>query len=109
MKIIILAALIFISSFSFADGWSGEATVEGIYTLGESKSIIKLSSFKNPDNCQTNADAGHMSFSPTEQKTFFAMFLAAYASGSKVNVYVTGCTPTWNITFARVSHVRMVK
>lgn len=88
-------------------GWSGDATVTGIYTLSETMAIVKLSSFTNPDNCLTD-EAGDVFINPTTQKTWFAVLLSAYMASKRVNLYVAGCRPIWaNTSYAEVGHVRL--
>ncbi|MEC4729040.1 hypothetical protein HWQ46_26360 [Shewanella sp. D64] len=90
-------------------GWSGRAEVTGIYTLNESTTLIKLSTFSNPNDCQINS-GGDVRINPSVDKNWMNMFLAAYMSGKPVNVYVSAaCTGVWaGTSYATVGHVRLL-
>ncbi|TQV74248.1 hypothetical protein FKG94_16730 [Exilibacterium tricleocarpae] len=92
-----------------AAGWSGEATIEGIYAVNDTTVIITLSSFTNPDNCQVNEN-GHVILNPATNKTWFSLLLAAYAAKKTVNIFVAStCTTVWeNTSYADVAHVRLL-
>ena len=106
-----LAYLLFgiLSIECFASGWTNSVKVLEIYSLSSTQTIVKLSAFNNPDNCQINND-GQVIFNPSTNKEFFSIFLAAYASEKKVSVFVSdSCIPVWPQTsFAEVMHVKAI-
>ncbi len=105
-----LLGLVCISgNINAAQGWSGIVTVTGIYTLGETRAIIKLSNFTNPNNCLTNTD-GDVFLNPTTNKSWYTVLLSAYMSKSSVNIYVSAsCTPIWTGTsYGDIGHVRLL-
>ena len=112
-SLIVCLVSIFVLSYSANSyseaGWSGEATVVGIYSVDENRSLIKLSNFANPHNCSI-ISGGDVIVNPTTQKSAFSMFLSAYMSGKPVNVYVkANCTTIWpNTSFADLHHVRLL-
>ncbi|OZY86768.1 hypothetical protein CBP51_07085 [Cellvibrio mixtus] len=103
-----IISLLIASNYSNAGGWSGIATVDEIYALNPTQVIVKLSTFSNPHACLVNAD-GQVIFNPSTNKEFLSIFLAAQASGRKVNVFVGDtCTPVWNNTsYADIIHVKI--
>lgn len=106
----LIAALLMVTSAnSFANGWTGEANVVGIYAMSETQAIIKLSAFNNLHNCQVN-EAGQVVINPSTNKVWFSMLLAAYASKQKVDIFISSnCIPIWNNTsYAEVIHVRLI-
>ena len=108
LQVIILFSLLFVAKNLHASGWSGAVVVEEIYALNETESIIKLSSFTNPDECQVTS-AGHVIINPSVNKAWFSMLLTAYTTKSKVNIFVTGCSAVWeNTTFAKVGHIKFI-
>lgn len=110
-QLIYIPFMTLIGSSAYADsGWSGEATVTGIYSLNENVALIKLSKFSNPHNCSTNS-SGDVLTNPSEHKTWFTVLLSAYMAGKPVNVYVTAsCSTThWDgPSFGMVGHVRLL-
>jgi len=107
-KIMYLFCFLFVVNPVHAAGWSGDATVTGIYTLHENSAIVKLSTFSYPHNCLTNND-GDVFINPTTQKTWFTVLLSAYMANKTVSIYVTdNCIPIWAETsYAEVGHVRL--
>ncbi len=107
--ILVILVLLSFANSSLSAGWSGNATVTGIYVLNENRVLIKLSSFSNPDNCQTN-EQGDVVLNPTTQKAWFTVLLSAYMAKKTVDIYVTSnCTPIWgNTSYADIGHVRLL-
>jgi len=107
MKYYLLLGM-FISNFCLSAGWSGETTINGIYVLNETTAIIQVANFSNPDGCKVN-EAGHIYFNPSENKIWLSLILTAYASKSKVDIYVDNCQSVWGneYTFANAVHVRL--
>ncbi|TQV80305.1 hypothetical protein FLL46_26400 [Aliikangiella coralliicola] len=105
----------FVCFFSFsgkvgaASDWTGEVTVKSIYTLNETRALIELSSFNNPGNCKVNS-SGHIILDPSTHKTWFSMFLTAYAAKKPLNVYVAeACTEVWpGTSYGNIGHVRLL-
>lgn len=108
-----LRLLIIIFAFSSSNtiagaGWSGEATIKGIYVLNEETALIKLSNSTNPHNCDTNG-SGDAYVNPTTQKTWFTSLLSAYMAGKTVDLYYTpSCKGQWSGTsYSEIGHVRL--
>ncbi|PKF76444.1 hypothetical protein CW749_26980 [Vibrio sp. vnigr-6D03] len=113
-KSIFFIVLILISqSVSAAAGWTGKVKVTGIFTLTETQTLVRFSSFNNPGKCSVNGghlpDAGHVVFDSSKEKSWFSLFLTASASQKDVDVYVVDkCTPIWaGSSYAQVGHVRI--
>jgi hypothetical protein len=103
---IMLGALVSFNAFAAA-GWSGKATITGVYALDDELVLLKLSSFNNTVGCDINS-SGHVIINSNTHKNWFAMALSAYAASKPVDFYVTGCTPVWaNTSFAKVGHMRL--
>lgn len=104
---IILGLLISFNTLAGA-GWSGTATITGIYALDEDRVLIKLSSFSNPASCAVNS-SGDVIINSSTHKNWFSMALAAYAASKPVEFYVRHtCSIVWaNTSFANVGHMRL--
>lgn len=110
IKITMVLFFIVAQNYSYAvAGWSGLATVKGIYTLDENRALIKLSNFTNPHGCKIN-ESGDVIVNPTTQKTWFSVLLTAYMGKKTVNIYVnSACTEVWAETsYATIGHVRLL-
>jgi len=107
-KLITIMLGVFISFNTLAAaGWSGKATITGIYALDSDRVLIKISSFTNPSGCDINSSGDVIINSKTHQN-WFAMALSAYAASKPVDFYVNGCTPVWaNTSLANVRHMRL--
>ncbi|BCL72178.1 hypothetical protein VINI7043_26615 [Vibrio nigripulchritudo ATCC 27043] len=105
--IIVFGLLFSLNSFAAA-GWSGKATITGIYALDGDKVLIKLSSFNNPGGCAVNS-SGDVMINSTTHKNWFSMALSAYAASKPVDFYVVdSCTKVWaNTSYANVGHMRL--
>ena len=92
-----------------AAGWSGKTKVEGVYILNENTALIKLDSFSNPHQCDTN-ESGDIRINPSKDKAWFSVLLSAYMADKTVNIYVSGsCTQVRaNTSYATVSHIRLL-
>jgi len=101
-----------LSSISVAGGWAAtegnSVKVTGIYTLSETRAIVKLSSFAYAHGCKTNSN-GDVFLDPSLNKSWYSALLTAYVSGKPVNVYVGDlCVPIWaGTSYASIGHVRL--
>jgi hypothetical protein len=113
MKIIVLLILGSLLAFGAnASGWTGKVKITGVFVLNENTALLRLSSFNNPDGCDVDkghiGDAGHVSFNPSLNKSWYSLALTAYASGKDVNIYVSGpCHVVWSdSSYSPVGHMR---
>ena len=103
---IILGVLVSFNTLA-TSGWSGKATITGIYALDDERVLLKLSSFINRGECDINS-SGDVIINSITHKNWFAMALSAYAASKPVDFYVTGCTVVWaNTSYAKVGHMRL--
>lgn len=57
--------IVFSAGVHSVAGWSGKAKIEGIYILNENTALIKLDSFSNPHQCDTNG-SGDIRINPSK-------------------------------------------
>lgn len=93
-----------------AAGWSGQAKITSIFSLGEDSVLIKLSGYTNPTSCQVDS-AGDVWIDPTVNETWFAMLLAAHLAGKEVDLFIAGTCKTLHfagVSYGQVAHVRLI-
>lgn len=107
LALIMLGALVSFNTLAAA-GWSGISTITSIYAIDDERVLIKLSSFTNHGECDTNGN-GDVIINSITHKNWFAMVLSAYAASKPVEFYVAdSCTPIWvNTSYANVGHMRL--
>jgi hypothetical protein len=107
--IFILLTLPFSQNVWANAGWSGKATITGLYALDNNKVLRKLSNFTNPAQCSVNS-SGDFIINSSTHANWFSMLLIAYSASRTINVYTNGnCETVWaNTSYAQVGHVRLL-
>ena len=92
---LIIFLCLFANSYVYANNWTGPVTIVDIYTWNSSYVNIRVSPYRNLENCPDTQ--GYQLVSSTESTWFNRMYsqiLAAYTSGKQISFLLDGCGGT---------------
>lgn len=112
-KITFVCAMI-LSSFTYAQGWSGELTVESVMTEGLTDLVIIKTSAVSVDEVNKQYTAGCLANNwiftadaSDRRNRAYSTAMAALASGKKINLWFTDKCTSWS--FHEATSIQMIK
>jgi len=111
-KLLILTIALLLPIHVSAGGWTKAVKIKQLLLVEESKLLILLSSFNDPDGCHKDEghlpNTGHIIMDPSINKAAYSMILSAYMAQKDVTFYVrNGCTGIWSDTaYANFGHIK---
>jgi len=102
---ITIAALLLMSSASFAGQWTAFSPVFEVYVHGQGDVYTTLepsTAHVNPDDC-VNTSYLRMAPSNVNKEEIYQMILTAQASGQALSLYIDGCNGSYPaVLYARI-------
>lgn len=108
---LILTLTLLLSSHVIAGGWTGTVKIKNLLLVEETKLLISLSNFNNPDDCYKDdghlKNTGHIVIDPSAKNAAYTLILSAYISQKEVDFFVHDCTGIWaNTAYANFGHIK---
>ena len=109
MRILLLLALLLLPTGAFASGWSGNTTVESIFTHATDNGVgtiyFTFGEMINPDMCEKGSQIALVKGSPYESE-IYSLFLSAFMSDKTVQYLVSGCTSNG---YPKMKNTKLIK